>query len=215
MEIRDIIAYFAFLVSCCTLYFVIKAGKSIITQESRKKQLEIVSSLISDITNLRDLVSLRFSKGTDRFPVEREMNFFDIARLNYFPFEQNYEIYFYYPLTSPRYQIIWNYLSNPLLPKTIADSLENLKRTPEIRDRLSEKEATSPYFIINGGDSSFKTEFQELMEGRQFFSHINHWLGECRRFHKSIMDWYKKVGVTDINQIALEFNNEEEPEPNA
>jgi|GEM_PF-6806052 hypothetical protein len=218
LPFADRIAFVAVFVSILSLgvtTYIARIAKRILPQEANKKQLEIVTNLIMKVVNLRDIVSRRNNKGDNYFPVEREMNIFDTARLNYFPFEKNHLLIFSVPLKGHRYNEIFFFLSNPLLPRKIADSLSAIRNEGTVTDPLTDAIVNAPYMIINGGDTTFKSEREGLTTENQMTTRINSWLKVCKDFHRAIMEWLELNGVSDINLIALELNPEEDPEPNA
>jgi len=184
------------------LCFAYLAYKKILVQEASKEQLKIVNELVNNV--IFSGVMLRwkhFSASPFRFNLR--YNLFEFGSINLFKEAENLPVHLTRDVLIKDLNPVWKHLGNPLLPTQIANRLIELRKICEVKWE-DENQANNPHYILGEDNGLIQgevvtTEFQPR-DG------INGWLNACNNFRTSVIKWYDKKGVKDINLSTFQLH---------
>lgn len=177
------------------------AYNKFLIQESIKTQMEIVIQLVKDLAAAEIQITLMRPGSRDNQPKPNRFNVFQIATI--LPLnldEDNHELVYLKPEVHHLLAESFKHLSNPLLPRNISECLFNLKRLGTQTENNKQWD-TIPYWIIGAYEID-----HYLSTNKNIYTVIDNMRGlkvYCKILKDSIINWFDKHGVKDINHIAL------------
>ena len=216
-KMEKIVSLLSVIVASLALIFSYYAYKQISKQQVQSKQIDAVTELVEYIHNSTIQLTINVKNENTRSIIRQNLTLFEIS--NYGDVEygsvklDSMKIYL---KEGEKFPIFFNsYVTNPLIPKEIADILKNFYSygisisTAENLNKESHIIFSNLIFLEEQAQTNnIEEEEDNKSERVQLYStlknvpaYIN--FGELKKYskllQKEIMEWYKKQGVDNIN----------------
>jgi len=191
----------ALLVSIATLVLAWKIYQNFdVKKQYVNKQLDTVTNLSTEITNTKVYVS--FYRGIpEEFQNHGHTHVLEAYKLDFFSLKsinKNVDKFEKVYVRASRMNQIFSfldYMSNPVLPSTIAKKLNDLHKYIEYSICTPKEELPNNYILLSPVSRS---ENEKLFFTYEYKSREE--LRECvTAVHTAIIEWLKKYGAEDIN----------------
>ena len=195
MTNNEIISAFSLIVSVSTFLIAYCAYNRFLVRQLRQKQLEVVLDFINSIHNSKNRIEIHMPNNKRLTSIDL-FSIFDLVE--YSSLTNVEEIYFFNE-DFLNWAFLKEYLTNPLLPKTIVNVLKKFQlkdKTDYERHFVFNKNAV----IIGNVETPMpNTPIFYVTNFENYLNSISDLKQNVIELKKVIMEWLKEYGINDVN----------------